>query len=120
MKLNRLFACLAAIVLLSAMLPAIGIFFLSVAVSNGLMAMLNMIFISGFDGMAIIGELLGIDELPARAKETILNSRARIRLLREGAEGKVTFFVYLLVLILQIGVPVIICLEVLEVLLWFI
>ena len=70
-----------------------------------LLALLNLTFTEGLDGMAAMGKLLGADSLVARAKYTLITKEERMRLLRAGPHGVVEFLICCLLVALQVIVP---------------
>ncbi|MCM1363746.1 MAG: M50 family metallopeptidase [Faecalibacterium sp.] len=94
-------------------------FLLGAAVNNAFLALINLSFANGFDGMAIMQELLGIDGLVDKAKQT-LSSEYRRRMLRnKGISGKAVIAVFRMIKVIQIVVPLLIAVNILGVVLWF-
>ncbi len=95
-------------------------FFLGMAIQNGFLALVNMMFITGFDGSKIMGELLGTENLIDGTSE-IVSSRFRKRTLKkDGIPGIFTIVVCYIFKAIQISLPVLVLLNVMGVILWFI
>lgn len=93
-------------------------FFYGAFVCNIMFALVNLTFAEGLDGMTIIGELLQIDDLPGKAKGIVKNKRKRKALMNKGIVGKALVVVCYIIRILQISMPILVVLNILEVLLW--
>lgn len=90
-------------------------FFLGAALANVFVALLNLTFINGIDGMNIMCELLGVRDLPERAKTILKSPRHRRRLMKDGVSGKLTVIMCIAVRITQIALPVLLFLNIIEV-----
>lgn len=95
-------------------------FFLGAAINNIFLGVLNLTFINGFDGVKILSEIFGVDDLVQRSKD-ILSSSFRIkRLYHNGIIGKATLSFCCIVVVLQIALPFTILINIFEVILWFV
>lgn len=101
--------------LLSCAVPALGAAFLYAGLDNFLLAMFNIIFVDGLDGMSVLGDLLGIEDLTDSAREIVTNRALRKQLRAAGPVGHVVIAVSVLVRVLQFALPLLILLNVLEV-----
>lgn len=90
-------------------------FFLAVAVNNVFLALLNLLFINGFDGCAIIGEIFGTENVIEKAKEMTKQKHIRKKLMSKGIIGIATIIFCYLLRIFQISLPVVILVNVLVV-----
>lgn len=91
-----------------------GLFF-GFAFSNLLLALLNLTFSEGLDGMAAMGKLMGNDSLLAVARYTLKHKEERQRLLKAGPHGVVELFICCLLTALQIIIPSVYLMYILEV-----
>lgn len=90
-------------------------FFLAVAVNNVFLALLNLLFVNGFDGCAIIGEIFGTESIIEKAKEMTKRKCIRKKLMNKGTTGIATIIFCYLLRIFQISLPVLIFVNVLVV-----
>lgn len=81
-------------------------FFLGVAIQNLLLALLNMLFISGFDGEKILGAMLGRKDIGSVARNAFLNKANRRILWRKGCAGKAATVVSAFVCLIKLSLPV--------------
>lgn len=93
-------------------------FFFIIAINNIIMGCLNLVFVNGFDGAAVMGELLGINRLGNTAKEVLKSRRKKRTLKKNGLVGKATLATCYLVRLMQIAFPLVMILNVLEVISW--
>lgn len=109
---------LAGIVLF--LVPCSGVLsglFLQIAVVNIFLATLNLLMIDGVDGMAIIGELLGIDDLADKAKMIKKSKAKKRKIARKGITGKLTVAVCYIISVVKIAIPIVLILNVVELIL---
>lgn len=85
--------------------PNQSAFYFGAALSNLLLALLNLTFTEGLDGMAAMGKLLGADSLVARARYILTTKEERIRLLRAGPHGVIELLICCILVALQVVVP---------------
>lgn len=117
-KSNVLFAGIC--LLLACVLPNLGMPLLLAAINNVLLALINVIFIAGLDGTSIIEEYLGVRNI-ATVGKTILFSRKRRRsLLSKGLTGYAVMVVGMVVQFLQLSLPLLIGINLLEVISCFV
>ena len=93
---------------LACFLPEAGGFLFFAAVQNAMLALINLIFVTGIDGMAIISEFTGCDDLFRYAKKTVVNTERRRRLCHSGINGLVTMGVCCIAICMQIGLPLLV------------
>jgi len=106
--------------ILSSVFTSLSGMFLIAAIQNGFLAVMNLTLIKGLDGMAIVNELLGIEDVAESASDVILNRGLRIDLREHGLFGKATIAACYLVGIFQVALPVLLILNVLEVIVCFV
>lgn len=92
--------------------------FLFAGVINFFFGATNLFLIKGVDGMSIISECLGIDDAVQHAANIIFNRKKRSAVLSIGINGKITIICCAVILLLQIGLPLIVLSNVTGVLLW--
>lgn len=95
-------------------------FFIGSALANVTLGLMNLILVSSLDGMQIIGELLGIENLCDKAKKVLLNSRLRKRKLGKGISGAAEVAMCGMVCAAQIAMPVLVIFNIMGVVLWFV
>lgn len=88
-------------------------------ISNLLSGLLNLMLITGFDGSKILSELLGIEDLMTQIKTIVFNKKARKRLRRKSYGFAAIAMCYIL-FVLQLSMPALLALNVLEVISCFI
>lgn len=94
-------------------------FLLGAAIQNVFLAFLNLTLIDGFDGMAIMNEILGTDSAVEKAKRVTKSKVLRKRLKKDGVSGRTTIFACYILRIMQIGLPVVVLLNIVGVITWF-
>ncbi len=94
-------------------------FLLGAAIQNVFLAFLNLTLIDGFDGMAIMNEVLGTDSAVEKAKRVTKNKLLKKRLKEDGVSGRATIFACYILRTLQIGLPVVVLLNIVGVITWF-
>ncbi len=94
-------------------------FFFSAAVMNVILGCLNLMLIGGVDGMRIIAELIGIEDLVDDARKVVLNGKYRRSLRRQGNRGKALVYLSFAVTLLQIMVPIFLFLNIGGIFSWF-
>lgn len=94
-------------------------FFFSAAMGNIVLGCLNLILIGSIDGMRIIAELIGINDLVDNAKAVVLNSNYRHSLWNQGNRGKALVYLSCVVTLLQVMVPVFLLFSIGGLLTWF-
>ena len=103
---NALFA--GVCLLIACAIPYAGAFLLNAAIGNIILALVNITFGGGLDGVSILSELLGIENLVEDTKKVVLNRCIRRKLRSKGMPGYALIAVSIVVQILQITIPVII------------
>ena len=116
-EMNFLLASLCLI--LATHIEFLSGFLLGAAIQNVFLAFLNLTLIDGFDGMAIMNEVLGTDSAVEKAKRVTKSKLLRKRLKKDGISGQATIFACYILRTLQIGLPVVVLLNVVGVITWF-
>lgn len=93
-------------------------FFYGASICNLLLALVNLTFAEGLDGMTIIGELLGIEDLVEEANNVVKSKAKRNTLINKGMAGKGIVIVCYIIKFLQISMPILVAVNIIEVLLW--
>ena len=83
------------------------------------LALLNLTFVDGFDGMTIMSELLGVECIVSKAKRITKSKYKRKRLEKDGISGKATIAVSYIFRGIQIALPLIFALNIMGVISWF-
>lgn len=96
----------------------LGSFFYASAVCNFLIAAVNLTVASGIDGINILSELLGVQNLADNAKKVIRRKNRRRLIDKKGIYGVVIVLACYIIRFLQISMPILIALNVAEVFLW--
>ncbi len=94
-------------------------FILGFSINNLFMGLLNLTFIRGFDGMAIMSELLGTDDVAGKALNVIFDTHRKKHIKRRGISGKATVAVCYLLQFLQLALPALLVINLVEVIGWF-
>lgn len=89
--------------LLASFLP-FSAFFLTAAIENIFLGLLNLCFVSGLDGSSIIGEFLGSESFVSKTKDILFNRKIRRKLLQKPS-GIAILFAAIIFLICQIALP---------------
>ena len=89
--------------ILASYLPFSGFFF-TAGFENIVLGLLNLCFVSGLDGAAIISALLGADSFVLRIKDILFNKQIRGRLMRRPS-GIAILFAAVILGICQIALP---------------
>ena len=105
--------------ILSARFEVLSGFFLGAAIQNVFLALLNLTFVDGFDGMTIMSELLGVECIVSKAKRITKSKYKRKRLEKDGISGKATIAVSYILRGIQIALPLIFALNIMGVISWF-
>lgn len=106
--------------ILGAIFGDFGGIFLMAAIQNGLLAVLNLTLIKGLDGMAIVSELLGIEDVAETAIDVIINRGTRDELREYGMSGSTIIAVCYMICAFRIALPLLLVLNVLEVVVCFV
>lgn len=109
----------AIFLFLSARFEFLSGFFLGAAIQNVFLALLNLTFVDGFDGMTIMSELLGVECIVSKAKRITKSKHKRKRLEKDGISGKATIAVSYILRGIQIALPLIFALNIMGVISWF-
>lgn len=100
------------------MLIAVGMktvsgFLLGMIIQNVLLAIINLTFINGFDGMAIMSELLGADNIVEKAGKVMKSKPRKIEFSQNGFSGKATIGACYLIKGVQIALPLLLIVDLL-------
>jgi len=106
--------------ILCAIFEDYGGMFLNAAIQNAFLAALNLTLIQGFDGMSIMSELLGTEDASTIAADVIFNSEKKKSLKKHGIAGSTTIAACYMLCAFRIALPVLLILNVLEVVVCFI
>lgn len=101
--------------LLLSVFPPASSFFYGIGGSNALIALVNLMLISGLDGCAIISELIGSDSLFVNAANLIFKRKTRRDMLSQGVNGYVKIASCAVAVLFQISYPILIAIEILSV-----
>lgn len=111
---------LAAIFLLAASVNEIlSGFFMGASIQNIFLAFLNITFVKGFDGMSIMGELLGIEDFVDKAGKVTRSKMRKNKLQKEGVSGKAIITACYILKIVQLALPLIFAVNIAGVITWF-
>lgn len=106
------FVLTSVFLLLSVAFVELSGFFFGAAIQNAFLGFLNLTFVNGFDGMTIMSELLGTDELMDKVK-SILKSRRKMKILVDGGvSGKATLAACYALKAIQVALPLIFALNI--------
>ncbi len=103
-----------------ALIPEFGGMFMTAGICNAFLALVNLIFIRGLDGTSVISDLLGVKDVVEKATTVVKSKKARIKLLEKGVSGRAVIMMSGIIVALQIALPVILVLNVLEIILCFV
>ncbi len=106
--------------ILACVLPLISATLSYAAVNNVFLALINITFVEGLDGTSIISELLGIEDLTEKVKLVLCDRKIRKKLCTKGLTGHAIIVVSILIQLLQVTLPLLIILSVVEVILCFV
>ena len=109
----------AIFLIISARFESLSGFFLGAAIQNVFLALLNLTLVDGFDGMAIMGELLGVENVISKARRITRFKFKRKKLEKDGISGKATIAVCYILRGIQIALPLIFALNIVGVITWF-
>lgn len=99
--------------LIAAKSQTVSGFLIGMIIQNILLAIVNLTFINGFDGMAIMNELLGVDNFVEKAKRLLKNKSKKKELAKSGFAGKATIAACYLIRSVQISLPLFVIVDVL-------
>lgn len=90
-----------------------GICFM-IGICGLIIAFLNLLFLEGLDGLRLLLLYLGIDDKNffQKAKHVVFKKEMRTRLFQMGLIGYIIFYVSLTLLVIQIGIPVLMILNI--------
>jgi len=105
--------------ILGATFNNLGGMFMMAAVMNGLLGMLNLTFIEGLDGAAMLSNIFGMENVIIYAKSLMFNKRKRKILTTQGVHGCAFVVICYVITVLQIALPALLATNVLEVIACF-
>lgn len=85
------------------------------AVLNAILAFFNTSLINGIDGMGILGEVLGCEDLVEKAKNLIVNQNGKRLLRKRGINGRATIAACYIIVFLQLLLPIVLTMNVLSI-----
>lgn len=88
-------------------------FLIGMIIQNIMLAIINLTFINGFDGMAIMSELLGADNIVEKAGKLLRDKAKKKELTKSGFPGKATIAACYLIKGVQIALPLLLIVDVL-------
>ena len=94
-------------------------FLLGAAIQNIFLAFLNLALIDGFDGMSIMNEILGSDCIVEKAKRVTKSKAMKKRLKKDGISGQATILACYILRTIQFGLPLVVLLNIVGVITWF-
>ena len=97
-----------------------GGMFLIAAIQNAFLAVMNLTLIKGLDGMAILSELLGVEEVIETTKNIVFSRKKKNELRSHGMAGQAAVLACYVIGAFQIALPLLMVLNVLEVVLCFV
>ena len=96
---------------LACILPGAGAFLFYAAIQNAILALFNLVLVKGIDGLGIVSENLGCEDLIQYAKGVIADKNKRHDLCHNGVNGIVLLSVCYIALLMQIGFPLLVALN---------
>lgn len=103
-----------------AVVPQLGGMFLNAAICNAFIGALNLTFIKGLDGSAVLSDLIGVESFVEKSHNVLISKRERRKLIKNGVSGYATLMVCFLISAIQIALPVLLITNVLEVITCFV
>lgn len=94
-------------------------FLVGMIIQNVFLAIINLTFVNGFDGMTIMSELLGADNFVVKAKKVLKNKSKKKELIKSGISGKAMITACYLIKSVQIALPLFLIVDALGVILCF-
>ena len=97
-----------------AMFPNNGAFLFSAALCNFILGIINMLCLEGLDGMGILSDLIGVDasEFLEKSKRVVRSPKRRKKLQAKGFSGYATIMMSYIVVVSQIGFPVLLLINI--------
>ena len=108
----------AFFLLLSGCHPMLGSPCFCAACANGMLALMNLTLTFGLDGMHMLSALLGVDDLFSMALEVLTDRKNRRTLRRKGFQGRAALSFCWMGLAMQLFFPLVLAVNISEVLLW--
>jgi len=106
--------------ILGAVLPQAGGMFLLAAVLNVFLALMHLMLFKNSDGAAIVSELLGVENIMEKAEAVVRSKEKRKLMMEQGIHGLVGIVISYVLFSLQIVLPILLILNVLEVIAWIV
>lgn len=108
----------AFFLLLAGCHPMLGTPAFCAAMSNGMLALMNLTLTFGLDGMHMLSALLGVEDLFTMALEVLLDKKHRRTLRRKGFQGRAALSFCWMGLAMQMSFPIVLAVNISEVILW--
>lgn len=108
----------AFFLLLAGCHPMLGTPAFCAAMTNGMLALMNLTLTFGLDGMHMLSALLGVEDLFSMALEVLLDKKNRRTLRRKGFQGRAALSFCWMGLAMQLCLPLVLAVNISEVLLW--
>lgn len=106
--------------ILTAMDTTVTDLFFSASITNLTLGMINLLFINGLDGSEIISDLFGFESnIVPIAIQSIKSKSIRRKLKNGGVKEQLLYMAFCFITILQIAVPIMILLDIVGVISWF-
>lgn len=100
-------------------IPDWGAAFFCAAVINIFLAAVNLTFVDVFDGAHILWDLLGLEHVAPVADRIVRSRKRRRGLYRKGATGYVLVIILWILKLMQVALPILVCLNIIEIIGWF-
>lgn len=106
--------------ILSCQFPTYGFAGCVAGINSSLNAIVNLLFVDGLDGTQVLAELLGIENLFDSVKQILFHRTTRKKILRKGFLGHTIYLICIVIYLMQITLPFLSVIGILEVILCFI
>lgn len=106
--------------ILGSIFGSLGGMFMVAAIQNVFLAALNLTLIKGLDGFSIISELLGIEDLIEKATQVTFSRKKKQKLRESGLAGSVTIGACYMISAFQLALPLLLIMNILEVIACFV
>ena len=108
----------AFFLLLAGCHPMLGAPAVCAAITNGILGLINLTLTFGLDGMHMLSALLGVEDLCSMAMEILFDRQNRRTLRRKGFQGRAALSFCWMGLVMQMFFPLVLAVNISEVLLW--
>lgn len=106
--------------LLAGIIHAFEGFLFGIAIQNLFIAGLNILFVPGFDGEKIIGELMGKNDFARFSLRILFHSMGRKKMWRSGPQGKAAMISTFCTALVQSALPILLVINLAGVIIWII